>query len=311
MGIISAANGVLSVQNVVEVDTVDLSTGNLEVLGTAIIRKNISDGFSVKTKGDIVVYGNVDMAKLEAEGNIIVSGGIVSADVFANGYIYSNFMTNTKATAYGDVIVGKSILNCNINSNARVICMKGKGAVIGGSVSAKNGVYVRVIGSNSGTQTDIFAGRDIDLSSRYRELIETIKHKKEDIKRLKGALGEAYFKNPKSFILSLPKNRFEAFKASITEFYEVLSETKALEEERIATSKKLETLSTSVVSVADKILPGTIINIVSVRRIIERATSAVEFYYSKEHAMILERAPTILDETEYDIKVDADTVKDS
>ncbi len=309
-GIISASNNVLSVHDVVEVNTVDLSTGNLEVLGTAIIRENVSDGFSVKTKGDIIVYGNVENANLEAEGNIMISGGLVGGKAFANGSIYSSFIANADLNCYGDVIASKSILNSNINSNARVICLKEKGIIIGGNISAKNGVYVKVVGGTSGTHTTIYVGKDIEINQRYKELVETIKENKETIKKIKSTLGSDYFINPKVFLSKLPPNKVESVKSTLKVFANVLKETNDCENERHEIQKTLEELSHAIVSITDKIFSGTTIHIVNMKRTIDREIAGTGFYYSKEYDMILEKVPTILDLKEYDFVIEEKSADD-
>lgn len=306
-GIISAANNVISVHNVIEIDQVDLSTGNIEALGTVIIRQNIAAGFIVKTKGDIIVYGNVEYANLEAEGNILISGGIIGNKqnrIFANGMIYADFIRNAEIVCYGDVIVNQSVLNTNIKTNGRLICLKGKGIVMGGSISAKKGIFIKVAGSNSEVQTEIYAGRDIEVSEKYKVITETINNNKEMIKKLKAVLGSEYFANPKLFLQKLPNNRLSLIKETLQAFTNVLKATNALEIEKQEVLAILKSLSESVVSISEKIFPGVVIYIENVRKFVEKETFGTEFHFSDKYDRILEHAPTILDPKEYDIVID-------
>ncbi|MBO6100931.1 MAG: DUF342 domain-containing protein, partial [Spirochaetaceae bacterium] len=42
-----------------EVESVNIKTGNITFLGTVIVKGNVDDGFNVKASGNIEVYGTV------------------------------------------------------------------------------------------------------------------------------------------------------------------------------------------------------------------------------------------------------------
>lgn len=305
-GIISNADNTISVNNVTEIESVDLSTGNIEVLGSVIIHQDIADGFSVRAKGDIVVYGNVENAVLEAEGNVIISGSIVGGRVTINGNLYASFITQVDVTCHGDVIINKYILKCSINSNARVICLskKEKGAIIGGAVYAKDGVFAKTLGGNAGAITDIYVGRDLNLNKEYHSLVDTVKEYKEKIKLIKTTLGAEYLRNPRQFLAKLPPNKLEGVKKTLTEFNFLLQETNKLESERLQLLHKIEQLSAASVTVMENVFSGTVINIGSIRKEVERNMKGVEFYYARDYHMILEKPPTELNPKEYFIEIE-------
>ncbi len=305
-GIISNADNTISVNNVIEIETVDLSTGNLEVLGSVIIHEDIADGFSVRAKGDIVVYGNVENAVLEAEGNVIISGSIVGGRVDINGNLYASFITQADITCHGDVIVSKYILKSSINSNNRVICLsqKEKGAIIGGTISAKNGVYAKTLGGNTGAHTDIYVGRDINLNKEYHNIVETIKDHKEKIKLIKNTLGADYLRNPRQFLMKLPPNKLEGVKKMLSEFNVLLQETNKLESDRLSIQHKIEQLIGATVTVTESVFPGTFINIGPVKKEIERNMKGVDFYFARDYHIILEKPPTTLDPKEYHVEIE-------
>ncbi len=305
-GIISNADNTISVNNVTEIETVDLSTGNIEVLGSVIIHQDISDGFSVRAKGDIVVYGNVENAILEAEGNVIISGSIIGGRVTINGNLYASFITQVDVTCHGDVIINKYILKSSINSNARVICLseKEKGAIIGGTIYAKDGVFAKTLGGNTGAITDIYVGRDLNLNKEYHALAEKVKEYKEKIKLIKTTLGAEYLRNPRQFLAKLPPNKLEAVKKTLTEFNFLLQETNKLESDRLQLKHKIEQLSAASVMVMENVFYGTAINIGSIRKEIERNMKGAEFYYARDYHMILEKPPTALNPKEYVIEIE-------
>ncbi len=305
-GIISNAENTITVNNVMEVDSVDFSTGNLEVMGSIIIYENITDGFTVRAKGDIVVYGNIENAILEAEGNVIVSGSIVGGRVTINGNLYASFIANADVTCHGDVVVMKYILKSSITSNDRVMCLvqKEKGAIIGGTISAKNGVFAKTLGGNTGTVTNIFVGRDIKLTKQYQEIVDKVKEYKDKVKLIKTTLGADYLRNPRQFLAKLPPNKLEAVKQTLKEFNFLLQETNKLETERLNVQHEIEQLSDAIVSVTENAFSGTIINIGPGKKEIDRSMKNVEFYYAKDYYMILEKPPTPLNPKEYTIQIE-------
>ncbi|PVE20154.1 DUF342 domain-containing protein, partial [Microvirga sp. KLBC 81] len=65
------------VNPVVEVDAVDLSTGNINFQGSLQVRGDISATMEVRVTGDVVVNGTMEAALVEAGGNVTVKGGII------------------------------------------------------------------------------------------------------------------------------------------------------------------------------------------------------------------------------------------
>lgn len=71
-------NGKINVFPVYEVNgDVDYSTGNIDFVGTVVIRGNVLSGFTVKSAGDIRVVGGVEGAELISGGSIEITGGII------------------------------------------------------------------------------------------------------------------------------------------------------------------------------------------------------------------------------------------
>ena len=72
----------INVEPVLELDAVNIKTGNIDFLGTVIVKGNVEDGYDVKASGNIEVGGTVGQSHLKTEtGDIIVSQGIFGHDV--------------------------------------------------------------------------------------------------------------------------------------------------------------------------------------------------------------------------------------
>ena len=62
----------MQVNPVVEVDAVDLTTGNINFEGSLQVRGDISATMEVRVTGDVVVNGTMEAALVEAGGNVTV-----------------------------------------------------------------------------------------------------------------------------------------------------------------------------------------------------------------------------------------------
>jgi len=300
-GVLSDANNILKVHNIIEIDNVDLATGNINVSGSVLIKENIIPGFTIQSDGDVIVYGNVTDARIFASGNLIVSAGITGGSfskIQIKGSIYAGFLSNATVESKNDVVVGQ-ILNSNVTADNRVIAMNGKGAIIGGHIFAKKGVYAKIIGSVSGTPSLITVGRDIESENRLKTIIGILKKNRESIEQSKISLGSEYFRNPKAFISHLPSDKKEAVRNLLRKVALLVQETNEVNKERKEIAVKMEKLFGHGVSVVDTIFPGVSLYIVTAKKTLNKKQSYTEFYYSNEYEIILERTVTVLKENEY------------
>lgn len=308
-GILVNNNNTISVSNVIEIEKVDLSTGNIEVDGSVIIKENVTPGFSIKTEGDIKVNGNIEDAKINCGGNLIVSGGIIGgpdSDMHINGKVYASFIRNANLISNGDVIANQ-IVNSDISCNNRVIVLEGKGVIIGGNIKALNGIWAKSIGAISESKTTIIVGRDAEADALFKNIVATIKTNREEINKYKTLLGAEYFKDPKAFIQRIPENKREAIKNILKKVTNLVKETAELEEKRKQMSEEFEKLSNSSVSSMEGFFPGVTVYISNIRKYVTKKTSGTEYFYSKELRDISEKAPKTLPPEEYaviDIKAD-------
>ena len=299
--LVNSSNNTLSVSDTVEIEKVDLSTGNIEVDGSVIIKENVTPGFSIKTEGNIEVYGNIEDAKIDCGGNLIVSGGIIGgpdSDINIKGKVYSSFIRNAKIMCKDDVI-SQQIVNSDISTSNRVIALEGKGVIIGGSIKAMNGVWAKSIGAVSESKTTIMVGRDPEADALFKEITNTLKTNKEEINKIKSLLGSEYFRDPKSFIARIAPEKREAIKGILKRITDIIRETKELEQKRNEMAEEFERLSGSSITSMEGFFPGVTIYISNIRKYITNKISGTEYFYSKEKRDISEKAPKHLDEAEY------------
>ena len=183
-GHVSYVDGKVFVADVLEVENVDNSTGNLTYEGNIKINGTVCSNFSVKCNGNIEVSGIVEGAELEAGGNIILARGINGMGkgrLKAGGNIVAKFLENCTAES-GGYIETDSILHSNVQAKTEINVMSKKGFITGGSVTATNCIRVKTLGSPMGALTEVSVGVDPIVINHYHELTEEIETLQKNLK---------------------------------------------------------------------------------------------------------------------------------
>ncbi|MDR2052285.1 MAG: FapA family protein [Treponema sp.] len=155
---------------------VNLSTGNINFLGSVVIGGTVEDGFSIKAAGNIEIHGTVEKANLQAVGDIVVYQGITgkgSALIRAGRSIWARFIEHSIVEAGNMVVVSDGVVNSQVAAFRRII-VKGKRAhIVGGRLRATEEINADSIGSaTSGTETICEVGYDLKAKLRHDNLIE-------------------------------------------------------------------------------------------------------------------------------------------
>lgn len=166
------------VNPVVEVDAVDLSTGNINFQGSLQVRGDISATMEVRVTGDVIVNGTMEAALVEAGGNVTVKGGIIgmaetvpdatgaaarTAHIVCGGEVRARFITNAIISAGQNVEVEREIRQSSIAAGGSVNVgapNTQQTAITGGQTRALQSVRAGTIGSPAGVPTLVQAGLD-------------------------------------------------------------------------------------------------------------------------------------------------------
>jgi uncharacterized protein (DUF342 family) len=143
---------------------VDALTGNIDAATNVVAQGSIRDGMKVRTTHSLLVRGTIESAAVEAGGDVVVHGGIITrehGEVVAQGTIVAGFCHNACLRAGGDIRLGNECVNARIESQQRLILEKG--AVVGGEVRARQGIIVGTLGCDAGTPTQVHIGSMLDL----------------------------------------------------------------------------------------------------------------------------------------------------
>lgn len=170
---------------------VDYNVGNIDFVGTVVIRGNVLTGFTVKSGGDIRVIGGVEGAILEADGSIEITAGILGGNkgyVKAAKNIKSSFIQDSIVEAGEEVRVSQSIMHSTIRAGHSVICEGSKGLIVGGVIQAGQQVTARMIGNTMSTATVIEVGVLPHLRNEMIQLRNKLKLDNENLSKTEKAL---------------------------------------------------------------------------------------------------------------------------
>ncbi len=189
-GQIDFSGRVLSIKEVFAVaKDVDFRTANIDSPVDVQIHGTVRDGFMVKSRRAITIGGAIESAEVEAQGDILVRGGILQkgrSSVKAGGDIVARFCDEADLRAAGDVKMCKVLMNSQVHCGGSLLAAHG--AVIGGSIYAREGVEVATLGSDACVKTKVTVGAHPDVIDQAERIRESLKPKREAAERIRSAV---------------------------------------------------------------------------------------------------------------------------
>jgi len=258
---------------------VDYSIGNIDFVGTVVIRGNVLTGFRIKAAGDIRVTGFVEGAELDAGGSIDISGGIIGYNkgyVQAGQDVKSSFIQDGNVIAGASVFVSQSIMHSNIRAAQNIECNGTKGLVVGGILQAGEKVVARTIGNSMSTATVIEVGVLPELRNELADLRAQLKLSIESMDKTDKAL---YLLNQLASSGQLAPDKLALrVKLNATKKSN-MAEQSDLKDRMLEIEKMLEDTGKAKVNVVKTIYGGAKIVIGRYTRYVKDPTQRVSFYY--------------------------------
>lgn len=237
-------NGKICVEPVMEVDGVNIKTGNITFLGTVVVKGSVEDGFDIKASGNIEVSGTVGRCHLESDGDIIVSSGVIGRDegtITCGGSLWAKFIQNTTVQVEENVIVTDSIMNSSISAQKKIILQGKRAQITGGHLFATECVLAKNIGSvGGGTETVIEVGYDPKAKHRLEELLELQNNNVKTLEEIE--LDISTLENMKKIRKSIPKDKEENLQKLVAQKNNIISENYAYNDEISKIQERLREL---------------------------------------------------------------------
>lgn len=163
---------------------VDLSTGNVKVVGNLVINGTVLPGFQIEAGGNIDVSGTVESATIKAGGNIRLKSGITGSELQCEGDLKSRFIENCNITVKGN-IKAEYVLHSFIKCGKTLKTEGSISRIIGGRCLVGQNIESRFIGSSASVRTLLELGADPTLIERQQELQELASKLEKQIDSLK------------------------------------------------------------------------------------------------------------------------------
>ena len=189
----------VNVDKTLTVNNVALSTGHVTFDGSLLVRGEVMPGMKINVTGDIIVEGVVTNAILRAKNSITIKCGVVGADpedkenpdytciLKAGGDIQAQYISQTKVSAGHDIIVKEYMSYCQSEAKHKVFAGtggSGKGRIFGGECYGQSGIEAKSVGADGGIKTTLTAGTPQSQQAQYKQLLDTQKHKSEQLAKL-------------------------------------------------------------------------------------------------------------------------------
>ena len=245
------------VSNVLQLENVDISTGNIEYDGSVTVTGNVQSNFSVVAKGNIVVNGLVEGAYLEAGGDIIIARGMAGmskGELKAGGNIVAKFLENAKATA-GGYVTTESLLHSTVMAGGDITVDGRKGFIAGGRVCATNLVEVKTLGSQLGTSTIVEVGADPVVKARFQEAQKNVAELNKIIKSLEPIIASYAQKRKQGMQFTIEQLKYLTSILKLRE--QKLPELEKVTKEMDTLQEIIEQQAHAQVVVKGEVFPGT------------------------------------------------------
>ncbi len=182
-GIPVVMGGKVCVDEILVVDDVDFSTGNIDFHGSVMVKGIVNSGFSIVARGDITCSDTVEGADLKAGGSILLKFGIKGmgkSTLDAGVNVIGRFIERCTVRAGNSVVVDEALIHSDTAAVDIVEATNSKGSIFGGHVRAGNLVKAAFIGSEMAVQTHIEVGVAPHIREELVHCNEDIKKKKSD-----------------------------------------------------------------------------------------------------------------------------------
>ncbi len=163
---------------------VDLSVGDIEFNGFVEVGGDVPDDFDIKATKGVKVGGVIGACHIESVGSVEIASmaGKEIGRILCQGDLHATYLNQVTVQCFGDVYVTNEIRNSVVKATGKIIVERG--AIVGGSCVALDGIEAKDLGASSGLRTKVTAGvyfPDVDRFEYLRSQLATINRQSKSI----------------------------------------------------------------------------------------------------------------------------------
>jgi len=171
----------VSVESGLEIEgDITPETGHIDFVGDILVKGHIRRGVAIKSRGSVVVQGNVDSAIVEAAHHITVEGGILgrgTGSIRAGRTVTCKYVQQARIEAGEDIIIHDYCIHSDIRAGRRALV---GGTIVGGMTYAAQTIRTKIAGSETGSATILVAGSNFQVREALEKLRAKIQHCREE-----------------------------------------------------------------------------------------------------------------------------------
>lgn len=232
-GKIEVNQGKISVSPVHEVQgDVGIETGNIKFNGDVIVHGGVHDGAIIDAAGNVIIHGLIEECDIHAGKDLFLLSGVKGNEktvIECKGSITAQFVEYAIISCEGN-ITADYFFKSKISCDGRVELNGNNASIIGGYVSAVQGIEVNDIGNSFGTITNVSVGVDIERSAEYEILAKKIQAINSNVQKIKKGIEEFdRIGQERGINYKEDPRRMQLLRVRIRDEAVVLEETKKLE----------------------------------------------------------------------------------
>ena len=238
----------------------DIMEGNINFSGDVEVKGDVRSGLTVEAKGNVYVHGHMGASKIIAGKNVVVKRGIQGKDkgrIEAGGDVTTSFVERCEIDAGGSVFA-ESVLDANIFARNTIDISSKAGTVVGGSLTAAQGIVMKQAGNENGAKTMLNLNVSPYFLRRVAELRNTTSRLKGEIEMLEDRLAELNELDENQTGDRVDNAKMQCLRVKViksTEYKQAKEELDFREEEMENSKRK------GAIVINKLVYPGTVVNI--------------------------------------------------
>ena len=192
-GKIEVNQGKINVSPVHEVSgDVGIETGNIKFNGDVIVHGGVHDGAIIDAAGNVIIHGLIEDCDIRAGKDLFLLSGVKGNEktvISCNGSITAQFVEYAIISCKGN-INADYFFKSKINCEGKIELNGNNASIIGGYVSAVQGIEANDIGNSFGTITNVSVGVDVERLAEFDILAKKIEAISSNVAKIKKGIEE-------------------------------------------------------------------------------------------------------------------------
>lgn len=168
-------------------ENVGLSTGNIKYDGTVNVEGSVEDGSVIISKEALNISENLESTGVQVGTDLYVKAGIKTRNrnvIKVGGTVKAKFIENAVMEVDGDIIVEGSILNADIQCLGSVLLTGQNSAILGSKITVMKGLSTVNLGSAAGMDVVIEFGVHFKNERLFHEIQAKIRNSEKELAAL-------------------------------------------------------------------------------------------------------------------------------